>query len=121
MWLCVLRMRWCRDKLFFDRSEEASHVESEVHHGVVVSHSIHRSEIDALLSGIRGHMCSDLFQKVKDLTTSKVCRCSPLLRPGITEENLRKEVVMNSIPAESLSALRLRELNGQICIPDLLP
>jgi hypothetical protein len=107
--------------LIVDGGEEASHIKSEVDHGVVVSHGVHRSEINALLSRIRGHMCSDLFQQMEDLATAKVCWRSPLLRPRTAEENLRKEVVMNSVPTESLSALSLKELNRQIRVPDLFP
>lgn len=101
--------------------EEASHVEGKVDHGVVVSHSIHRSEVDPLLSRVRGHVCSNLFQEMENLATAKVCWGSPFLRPRTAEEDLRKEVVMNPVPTESLSALGLRELNGQIRVPDLFP
>lgn len=124
MWvllLCILQMRWCRGRLIVDGREKASHVECKVDQSIVVGHSVHRSEVDAFLSRVGRYVSPDLFQKMKDLPTTKVCWRGPLLRSGIAEEDLRKKVVMNSIPAEALPALSLRKLNGKIRVPDLFP
>jgi hypothetical protein len=66
-------------------------------------------------------MCSDLLQEVEHLSAAKVGWRNPFLRSGVAEEDSCEEVEMNAVSAETMPTLVLRELYGQIRIPESLP
>jgi hypothetical protein len=101
--------------------EEASHVEGEVSHGEIIGYGVDGSQVNAFRSRIRSYVCPNLFQQVENLSATKICRRSPFLGSRTAEKDLSEKVVVYTIPAETMAALILRKLNGQIGIPDFLP